>query len=274
MNITEILGSNNKGKNILILSGVHGDELTPVYTTYLLSKLDYNNYNFKKITIISAINTEAIKNNTRETPIIKTSDLNRVFSNEEDVKYKDVLTKHIKEHDIIIDIHSSPKCDTFVLLNQDETTNSYVEFCNQNNINYLIRYSAANTIKKYCQELNKIAFTVELNLMSYIDHDSANSGKDLILKIVSKCESLRIVKTEPIHEEYHELYTYKTGMFTETKKCGDIIKQNQEIGRVICLKTFEETSLKLNKKGSFRIICFNSHSFVDGSNCIAYLQPL
>ncbi|MCK9417447.1 hypothetical protein M0Q97_12475 [Candidatus Dojkabacteria bacterium] len=47
MNKIEINGKNTNGKNILI-TGVHGNELTPIYCGYLLSKLDYSNYDFKK----------------------------------------------------------------------------------------------------------------------------------------------------------------------------------------------------------------------------------
>lgn len=35
MNIKEIKGKNQLGKSILILSGVHGNELTPIYCTFL-----------------------------------------------------------------------------------------------------------------------------------------------------------------------------------------------------------------------------------------------
>ena len=98
----------------------------------------------KKITIINAINKNGIVKNTRDIPNSSTSDLNRMFNYEVSVNIKEELEKQIKEHDIIIDIHSSPKCDNFVLLNQDENTNSYVKYCIKNDINYLIRYSTAN----------------------------------------------------------------------------------------------------------------------------------
>ena len=51
------------------------------------------------------------------------------------------------DNDVIIDVHSSPRCCEFILLNQDETTNSYVEFALKHDIKYLIRYSDTNTIK-------------------------------------------------------------------------------------------------------------------------------
>ena len=269
----EINGKNNIGKNILIITGVHGNELTPIYCGYLLSKLDYSNYDFKKITIINSINKNGIIKNTRDIPNSSTSDLNRMFNNDVNVNEKEELEKQITEHDIIIDIHSSPKCDNFVLLNQDENTNSYVEYCIKNNINYLIRYSTANTIKKYCIDLNKISFTLELNMIDYIDINSAEKGKDIVLKIINDC-NLTITKEEPIYNTYLELQTYKTGLFLPKKECGNIIKENDIIGSILNIDTFEETSIKCSFKGKFRIICFGETNYVDGSNSICFLQPL
>lgn len=274
MNTIEILGKNRKGKNILIISGVHGNELTPIYCTYLLSKIDYSKYNFKNITIISAINNNGIVANTREIPNTNTSDLNRMFNVENEINEKEELEGYIYDNDIIIDVHSSPKCDNFVLLNQDQNTNSYVEFCVKNGISYLIRYSTANTIKKYCLDLNKISFTLELNMMNYIDIDSANKGKDIVLKIISNCENLSINEEEPKYKPYTELQTYKTGLFIPVIKCGDIIKTNDHIGFILNIKTLELSPVKCTLEGMFKIICFGETNYVDGNNSICLLQPL
>lgn len=274
MNKFEIEGKNNIGKKILIITGVHGNELTPIYCGFLLSKLDYSSYDFKKITIISAINKNGIIKNTREIPSNSTSDLNRMFNYDINVNEKEELEKEIKEHDIIIDIHSSPKCDNFVLLNQDENTNSYVNFCMKNDISYLIRYSAANTIKKYCIDLNKISFTLELNRINYIDNISAEFGKDIVLKIINDCNNISIKKEEPIYSTYVELQTYKAGLFLPRKQCGDIVGKNDVIGTILNIDSFEETTIKCNLSGSFRIICFGETNYADGNNSICFLQPL
>jgi len=270
--INKIIGKNNNGKKILIISGVHGNELTPIFCTYLLSKCNLNDYDFKKITIISGINLKGIQNNTREIPSIETNDFNRMFDVEEDIKI--IIDEYIKNNDIIIDVHSSPECLEFMLLNQNEYTNSYVNFCKNNNINYLIRYSTANTIKKYCIDLNKISFTLELNKMNYIDYNSAENGKDIILKIIKNCNNLNIQKSEPIYEPYQELLTYRSGIFCKNNKCGYIITKDDEIGKVLDLITFEEYPIIFKKEGKFKIICFGHSSYTDASNPICLLQPI
>ena len=127
MNRSEVFGTGNK--NILVLTGVHGNEISPVYAGYLLKKFDFDKSKFKKLTILNAVNTDGIKNNIREIPDNKTSDLNRMFKVDLDNNISvDELTKLFNDNDVIIDVHSSPSCCEFILLNQDETTNSYVEF--------------------------------------------------------------------------------------------------------------------------------------------------
>lgn len=91
-----------------------------------------------------------------------------------------------------------------MLLNQDENTNSYVDFCNKYDINYLIWYSATNTIKKYGLELSKnnvqpgnqsnVSFTLEINMLNYIDEISVNNAKNIVLKIISNCNDIFIKK--------------------------------------------------------------------------------
>lgn len=274
INKIKIKGKNKKGKKILIISGVHGNELTSIYCTYLLTKCNYTDFNFKSITIISSINIDGVIKNTREIPNNSTEDLNRMFKSEDIINYKNELEKYIKKNNIIIDIHTSPKCDNFVLLNQDEYTNSYVDFCNKNDIHYLIRYSSANTIKKYCIDLNKITFTLELNKMDYIDYNSAENGKNVVMKIIKNCNSFNNKKSKPIHKTYIELQTYKEGLFIENKKCGDIVTTNDKIGKILNLKTFKKHKVKLTKKGKFRIICFGHTNYVDASNSICLLQPM
>lgn len=213
MNRFELIGTGTK--NVLVLTGVHGNEVTPVYVGYNLVNMwkgswGYKNdlSKFKKLTILNALNTDGIRKNSRDIPCDSTNDLNRMFKVEKDEDITiDDLQKIFDDNDVIIDVHSSPKCTEFVLINQDENANSYVEFCQKHEINYAIRYSDANTIKKYGLDKNKISFTIEINQMNYIDFDSAGKGTTLVNKIINNFESFEIKKEEPKYPEYMELYT-------------------------------------------------------------------
>lgn len=107
---------------------------------------------------------------------------------------------------------------------------SYVNFYRKNDINYLIIYLATSTIKHYCLNLNKIAFTLELDLINYIDKQSIMNGFNIILKIINNIDDLIINKEEPKYNSCVELQTYKSGLFLPIKECGDIISCNEIIG--------------------------------------------
>lgn len=280
MNRFELVGTGTK--NILVLNGVHGNELTPVHLGYNLVhmwngswgyKLDLTK--FKGLTIISALNTDGIKKNTRDIPSDGTNDLNRMFSvpQEEDITTDD-LQLLFDFSDIIIDVHSSPRCTEFALINQDEYSNSYVEFCQKMDINYLIRYSEANTIKKYGLDKGKISFTIEINQMNYIDFESSKKATTLVNRIINNHELFEMKKEEPKYPEYFELYTYKSGLFIPEHSLGSVVQKGDKLGQILDLTTLEMSELRYTKNVSSRIICCGESSFVSPSNSLYFLQPI
>ena len=273
MNRFELEGSGTK--NILILTGVHGNEITPVYCGYLLiNEYGFTHNKFKKITILNALNTDGIKKNTREIPSDGTNDLNRMFKVEqdEDITTED-LEKLFNENDVIIDIHSSPRCTEFTLINQDEYANSYVRFCRKHEIKYLLRYSDANTIKKYGLDKIKISFTIEINGLNYIDFESAKNGVQLVYKIVDNCDKFELSKEIPKYTEYFELFTYKSGLFLPYYSVGDEIKEGNLLGKIIDLTTMEESVIPYNR-GLGWIICTGETQYVSPSQSIYFIQPI
>ena len=275
MNIKKFKGKNKKGKKILVIGGVHGDELTPIYSVYLYQKYLKSNKkrDFKSLTIINSINKSGIENCTREMSNNNTSDLNRKLSHE-NFSPTDKLKELIEKNDVIIDCHSSPKCCDFVLLNMDEYNNSYVKFCEKNNINYLNRYSNANTIKKYALDMDKISFTIELNKMNYVDIESAKSGKDLISNIVENINSMKYKKSEPKYEPYTEFNHHKSGIFFPKHKLGEVISKGDKIGYILDLTTYEKHKVIFNRDGDYRLICQGISDYITPKDSIYYIQKL
>lgn len=276
MNITEIKGEGEK--NILILTGIHGNEITPLYCGFLLKNYNWNFYkkNFNKITILNAINLNGIREYTRDIPDISTDDLNRKFTNEENSSnIVQTLVEIFEENDVVIDIHSSPNCCEFVLINQDEYSNSYIEFCENNSINYYTRYNNNKTIKKYCIEKGKICFTLELNKLNNIDYNSSYKGLILTTNIIFNIDKFNIKKEEPKYQIYEDFFHYKEGIFVaENKFLGDIIKNGDKLGFILNLKTYEKTEIFYNKNYNSRIICDAGFSYVSGNDSIYNIQPL
>lgn len=274
MHKTTIKGKKKKGKNILILAGVHGNELTPVYCANLIatSNIDELKKSFKKLTILNAVNLEGIKNNTRDIPDDSTNDLNRSFKKDDNKNIIDQLKEYIDSHDVIIDLHSSPSCSEFVLLNQDEYTNSYADFCEKYGINYLIRYSANDTIKKYGLEKGKISFTFEMNKMDNVSIISASRAFTSIGQIIKNINKFEVSKSEPYYETYREFYTHHEGIFFPNKETGDVISHGQSLGKILLLDTFEEKNITYMGVDGV-IITLSNYSFISADIPICYVQP-
>jgi hypothetical protein len=107
-------------------------------------------------------------------------------------------------------------------------------------------------------------------MINYVDKNSAENGKNIVLKIINN-PNLSIIKEEPIYNTYLELQTYKSGLFLPMKECGDVVQEDEIIGKILNLDTFEETIIKCSFEGKFRIICFGETNYVDNSIC--FLQP-
>lgn len=278
MNIKTFKGNNKEGKNILIISGVHGDEITPIFCTKLLQEhlVDCNNnYDVNNITIISAVNKNGIKNNTRDITKKQSNDLNRLFTLDDDEDYVAILKTYIVENDVIIDIHSSPNCTEFVLINQDFYANSYVEFCIKNDIKYFIRYSSSDTIKKYCSNLNKLSFTLELNGINKANFHSMVIGYDIVKTIISNINDLNIIKEEPKYNIGTEIYTLYSGLNEYFINKDDIIDVFLDFNMVTDNETFEENVEYFDPKGKkYNIICYSDRSYVEAGSSIASVQEI
>ena len=274
MNKVKIKGKNDKGKKILILTGIHGNEITPVHAGYLLSIQKWDKTKFKTLTILNGVNKNGLRNNTREVPNSFTDDLNRMFSNDIDKDLKETLEKFFIEADVVIDIHSSPHCTEMVLINQDEYGNSYVEFCEKNHLSYLLRYSSLDTIKKHCYLHNLISFTIEINGMDMIDAESSVKGSALVTQIIENIDKFESKIEKPKYETYIEIYNHKEGIFLQSEPNGSFIKKGTVLGEIIDTDTFESTKVKYQKDFESTLINSSGRSYVTPNEPILYLQPI
>ncbi len=270
MNSIEIEGS---GKyKILILTGIHGNELTPIHCGFLLNKQKWDISKFKTLKIINAINVNGIKECVRDISVDKSKDLNRMFSNDDKTNLSEELKKEFENFDVIIDIHSSKNCTEFILINNDEYANSYVEFSEKFNVKYLLRYNNNSTIKKYGLNLGKIAFTIELNKMDNIDFESSNKGLELVNTIINNIENFEIKKEVPKYKTYKEISFYKEGILLPNYKLGDFIESEKSLGNILDIYTFEETPF-IYKGNSSTIILDNNKSYKTPNDSIYWVQP-
>lgn len=208
-----ILGNKKSKKTLLILSGIHGNEYVPCILANNISKnneiIDFLKKEYKKITFFNNINKEGLTNNTREYINI---DLNRLY--QYDFTLVDTIKSLIDESTHIIDLHSSPHCDNFILINNTDTANSYVEYAINNGINYLI-YDQYNsfTIKHQSQLKNKISVTFEMNGIDYINYNNVTNAEEQILKILKTFHTLNIKNSNPIYKSQTTINAIENGLY-------------------------------------------------------------
>lgn len=185
-------GNIDSDKKLLILSGIHGNEYNPcILLQYIKNDkilIEFLQKKFNTITFFYNINEIGIINNTRENIHI---DLNRIYSY--DFSIIEDIKNLINESTHIVDLHSSPHCSNFILINETNTANSYVEFAINNNINYLL-YNQYNqyTIKHQSQLLDKISITFEMNGIDKITINDVIGAKIEIDKILYNIHNINI----------------------------------------------------------------------------------
>jgi predicted deacylase len=273
--IKKIEGKSNFGKKILIIAGVHGDELTPVFAVGKMIKtsaFEDLSDKFSKITFINGLNVSGLRNKSREIFADSSQDINRMLSNETSIEYIEILKEHIENSDVVIDIHSSPTCANFALIDIDEYAESIMDWCVESDIKCGFRYSGANTIKRYCLEKGKLSVTLELNKMNTVDKSSANDCIKMVRRLVEKSEDFKLQKIEPkISEPMRELKTYQEGIINNYMKNGDYVSEGSVIAEVFDFAMDKIGEIKSETSGW--VVCQPANDYVKRGDTIFLIQP-
>jgi len=274
--IKTIIGGNKKGKNVLLISGVHGDEATPIYTLSLILKdiIDGNsNLKISKInslTIINGVNESGILNHQRDISNEITNDLNRSFDtiNKDSVK---LLKKFIDINDVIIDIHSSPSCVEFALIDIDEYTTTLKKWCDDSDVKTAYRYSSANTIKRYSLTKNKISLTLEINKLIDIDIESAKRTLKIINNLISNVHLVKLKKHKPNVQELLSIKTYISGIYID-EHTTNIVKKGHKLGYITDFEGNKKLEIKAPTNGS--VITHPNSTIISRGETLYFFQPM
>lgn len=233
---------------VLIISGAHGDELTPLRTVWLLNdyfgkEKDVRFTNINHITTIMGANHTGLKNNERKlVPDNHKGDMNRMFDEEYDYDAHEELKKLIDDHNIIIDVHSSPRVNEFVLVDIDGYTEFILKWLKKANVNYGCRFPVSNgTIKKYALKNNKVGLTIELNALDKIDYSSASKGEMMIFNLLDNIkfemkEDFKIPYNIGYVDEAIEMEDIKAGcegILMEKFQGGEMVKRGTLLAEVV-----------------------------------------
>lgn len=269
--IKKIPGNKRKGIKLLIISGAHGNELTPIHAAMKFTENVAVFMGVKHVTVMLGVNMSGLKSHTREMTSSSTMDLNRVLSNEPTVDSIELLKEQIESHDMIIDIHSSPSCTEFALIDIDEYAHSMKKWCDLANLKCAFRYSSSNTIKRYCLEKGKPALTLEVNKLDTIDYKSSKRCVDILSKLVSLAKFVTLNQAPPTFPEIQEIKTYTEGLLSFHLKNGDEIKIGTTLFSLIDLNgTLVHTELS---QVEGYVVCEPSQHYISRGEYVMLIQP-
>ena len=219
---------------ILIISGVHGNEVSAVEVGMKLAEIYKDT---EEIEIIPWANYSGLIAGTREMSPSSTRDLNRSFVPYEE-NYVDKLKIAIDKADFVIDIHNSPRCAHFALLDINNKEQRLSNLCKHSGIEYGSRYSNGETIKDYvnCQE-EKLAITYEFPGMStYNNSDNISRALVEVQNLVSTIQENTWEKHyREDHAELHrieELHDSSSGFVEVLKDVNEIVQPRELIYRI------------------------------------------
>jgi len=255
----------SEGKKVLILTGVHGNEYSAVKVGLQLKK--YFGLT-KDVYVEPFANQLGLLHGTRDIPSTQTNDLNRMFI-DKNVTFE-TIKKLIDEHDIIIDIHNSPDCAPFVLLNNDKFLNNLSKWVNKSGVEYVSRNSTANTIKKYCLKTEKVGITYEFGDMTHCTREQEEKVfKDIVSLVKNKkyLEFMNIDRKLP-QQELLSFISHDYGYVERLCKEGEELSSGDELFAVV-----NETERATYKAGTrMKVIIWNNNFVEDGSEVFQYIE--
>lgn len=209
----------NSYPKILIIAGVHGNELTAMKTAEML--VDYFEFclkieacafedmHFSSLTVLNCVNKYGLIHNKRESGHLENPfDLNRGYNESEDIR--SIIKKEIDKADIIVDIHSSPRIIKALFLVDNGSKFPKQAIQNYCDLPIVVRNSTDSTIKSYAMSLGKLGLTLETNGIEVIDKKSAKIAKSAIINLMTLSDIIwkDYKKESPVSYSEDKLLTY------------------------------------------------------------------
>lgn len=231
--------------SVLILAGVHGDEIGTISLAYdlihTINDKDLQFKNLSRINIVPVVNREGMRNQSREL-VNGSNDLNRNWD-QSTYTIRDELMNLINDYDIILDLHCSEYCDSIFLLDSRmQKLSSIIPVLDKCGIHYCIQDSHNATLKWYADSHDKIGLTWEQIGLNYLDEGVNAESLTTILNLLDNIH-LMIESPDYTQEiEYpisYPLQNKREGLYIPIAKVGAKVKKNYPLGEI--------RSMKLNK---------------------------
>lgn len=280
-----VISFDQKGEKLLIISGVHGNEVGAVKLSFKLYEYYKNRDNITEapgissITFIYVANREGIRRNIRDQ--VYDSNLNNSF-NTEDMDSKQEIITEIKDAKYVIDLHCSPYIANGFLLEDDFKSYLVKEFLEENfklelfngDLNYSVRSTRSNTIKSLVNKCNdKFGFTWEQNGMDRNSLDN-NTSLRMLIKFISKLHKLQIKpKTDYNMELSFVITTPAEGYLDYYYNLGASIRKDSLFG---CIRDIYTNEIIYDIRVPFdcKFIIGNNNLYVNCFDFVAMIHPI
>ncbi len=254
---------------ILIISGVHGNETSAVQVGLELQQyyeLD------KNIKVIPFMNISGLLNNSREMIDSSTKDLNRSFKDEVSSYSSTVknITDIVSSYDVVIDIHNSPRCSNFCLVDEG-MDKAVLNICDRAGVMYATRFSKGGTIKDYVNQIGNLGITYEFSGMSTLNNtNEITKAVEDIKKLVLTAKNIDYSQfAEQSKHELKELHCLETGFIEFIKDINQTVKPGEIVFNVLNEQGIVEKVVN-PEKHTIQLIALG-HSFqARGSSVLQY----
>ena len=238
-------------KNILIIAGIHGNEIGTISLAYdLIHTISHTKKeelqtlfpDIREITILPVANYEAMRSCKRDI-VHTTNDLNRGWFTDRYATIRTDILDEIEKADVVIDMHSSENCTELLYINSNSDHSicrKMIGFAQYIGVDYAVTHSNNDTIKDFTNSTpGKIGITWEqkgLNRVYPEVNNRAHSKIMNILKYIGKIDS---------HIYYDDIYNCITlannieGLFKPVLQVSNDITRGCIIGSIIDMKTGE-----------------------------------
>lgn len=258
---------------ILIITGTHGNEQSAVQLGLTLVN-EYRNEGH--IDVIPFLNLPGLISNTREVSSTSTTDLNRSFGDEEE-SYAEIvkrLKQDIRHYDYVIDIHNSPRCANFCLIDKGSRANQIANICKEAGVEYATRYSNGGTIKDYAIQKGKIGITYEFAGMS-----TFRNGESFARAYMDISSLIKVIENKPRtyeistvnEQELHSAYSLTTGFVQFNKDVNDIAAPGETLFTVLNEEAVTIERVTNMESKSIKMMALGTSFTTRGSSVLQYI---
>ncbi len=277
---TFIYRSVNKGPTVLILAGIHGDEINGIE---IASQLNFDkifkNLKCGNVIVLPLVNVFGFNNFSRDVPDGK--DVNRSFPGSSTgslasrVAY--IITKTLLPHcDYAIDLHTGGASRyNYPQVRYSSKVEGCTELAEAFNAPLMIDLPLIpNSLRRVAKDQNVKAIVYEGGESERLDNLAISCGKSGILKVLSHFGMIDLGmlesknKTTKISETFWQRSS-KSGIFIWCKSSGDLVKKGEVMG--IIKDPYGYNKIEIKSKYSGIIIGHNNASIVNQGDALFHI---